>query len=508
VKSLDAAYAFVRACWLPLAIVFSATAQSPGPPGDPSSAALNAIFSQATLNSHAYQNLEELCKTIGGRITGSPQDEQARRWAMEKMQAMGLKNVRAEPWQLPRGWARVYATAELTEPVHQKLTVSSMGWAGSTPGAIEAPVFPVNGNQLEDEQNQSGLWAGKILLIVSKGTPRDSIEIFSQIGPFLKAAQAAHAVAAIGGSRTRDAGGMKLTHVDPIDFSGGSYDLPMLNMAAEHREVLERLLDQGKSVRMRIDVRNRVTPGPVASANVVGEIPGALWPDQVVVAGAHLDSWDLGQGAVDDGFGAAATLAAAEAIARAGHKPRRTIRFVLFTGEEQGIMGSRAYVRQHESELANHVAAVVMDQGAGPFMGLQLNGRDDLRTVMERLVPLLPTSGRVRITDSLYLFSDAFAFTLAGVPGIDMGQDSPDYGSIHHSAADTLDEVKPENLMRNAAAMAMVAFWVADLPERCGAVWPQQETGEMLKKRRVENYLERMRLWPAKIRRDADSNPR
>jgi carboxypeptidase Q len=248
---------------------------------------------------------------------------------------------------------------------------------------------------------------------------------------------------------------------------------------------------------MRVDVRNHVTSGPVLSANVVGEIPGTEHPDEIVVIGAHLDSWDLSESASDDGAGVVTMLGAAAAIIRSGVKrPRRTIRIVLFTGEEEGLLGSRAYVRAHQTEMPNHVAALIQDEGEGPIVRLELSGRADLLAEVQGVVPTTERFGPLAVNDSFYLFTDAFSFTLAGVPGINFGQNSPNAPLLHHSAADTLDKVDPAVLTRNAALVAVVSYWFADRAERLGRTWSPDETARVLTRKGFTPFLKGIGLWP------------
>src|SRR5256714_15182128 len=189
--------------------------------------------------------------------------------------------------------------------------------------------------------------------------------IFVDFGDFLRAASKAGAVAVIGGQGGSRASGMNLTHTGILGFDA-DFAVPVVSMTAEDQGQLERFLDTGITPRVRFNVQNAFSNGPVDSANVIGEIRGRENPEQVLVVGAHLDSWDLSQGATDNGTGSASVLGAAEAIVRSGMKPRRTIRFVLFTGEEQGLEGSFAYMKQHQLEVANPFGNLVLDDGRGP----------------------------------------------------------------------------------------------------------------------------------------------
>ena len=198
-------------------------------------------------------------------------------------------------------------------------------------------------------------------------------------------------------------------------------------MTAEDQGQLERYLDRGITPRVRFNIQNTFTNGPVETANVVGEIRGTEHPEQVFVVGGHLDSWDLAEGATDNGSGTATTLGAADAIVRSGEKPRRTIRFVLFTGEEQGLDGSSAYVKQHQSEMANHLGDLILDAGQGPVKGFQLGGRDDLVAQFQPFANSLANMGTMAVDDKIESGTDTLPFSIAGLPGINMDQDMTEY---------------------------------------------------------------------------------
>jgi carboxypeptidase Q len=474
-----------------------ATLLPPSPAEDGTLPALTAIAGKGMMECHAYDDLEELSDQIGGRVTGSAQAVKAIEWGLAKMQAIGLENVHAEKWTLTKGWARISADAELLSPIRHKMMVDSLGWVGSTPaGGVEAEVVPVNRYQLDEEAKENAShWAGKVLLMVEKGEPPQERRAgFAKFGNFLKAAYAARAVAVIGGQGGSKAAGMHLTHTGTLGFDS-YYDIPVLSMAVEDQEQLERFLDQHKTVRVKIDVQNQVT-GPVESANVVGEIRGSEYPEQVVVVGGHLDSWDLAQGSTDDGTGVATTLGAAEAIVSAHAKPRRTLRFVLFTGEEQGLLGSMAYTRMHKEELANHLAAVILDNGQGPVVSLNLGGRKDLIPAVKKFADSVKAFGELKVDDNTSFGTDSGPFILAGLPGINMGQNSPEYMYTHHSVVDTFDKVKPDLLTRDATIMALTAFWIADRPDRLASPWPAEQTAKMLVEKKQDEFLKAFGLWP------------
>jgi carboxypeptidase Q len=459
---------------------------------------LTAIAGAGQMQPRAFEFLTELSDDIGARVTGSPAAAQAVDWGVAKMKEIGLENVHTEPWKLSRGWTRISADAELIAPIHRRLMVDALGWVGSTaPGGVEADVVAVNAYQLPDElKNNSGSWRGKILLMIQKGdAPKDRMEAFAKFGDFLKAAHSSGAVAVIGGQGGRKATGMHLTHTGALGFDA-YYDIPVVSMAAEDQEQLERYLDRGKTPRLKINVQNRVTDGPVDSANVVGEIRGTQNPEQIVVVGGHLDSWDLASGSTDNGVGSTVTLGAAAAILKSGYKPKRTIRFVLFTGEEEGLLGSLAYVKAHQADMGNYLGALILDSGQGPVVGFQMGGHEELIPTFKNFASTLQAFGKLDVDNEVEFGTDTGPFTLAGLPGINLNQDSPDYKYTHHSPVDTLDKVQPEILDRNATIMALAAFWVADRPERLASPWPPEKTAKMLVDQHQDGILKAFGLWP------------
>ena len=468
-----------------------------GPDEDGTKPALVKIAGEGQMNSHAFQFLTELSDTVGARVTGTPGAQKGIDWSLAKMRSIGLEDVHAEKWQLWRGWTRGTAQAELLAPLRRPLHVDAMGWTGSTPaGGAEGDVVTANLFDIADETKNASRLNGKIVLVVAKGRPTEDFgSLFARFGDFLKAAGKAGAIAVIGGQAGSKASGMNLTHTGILGVDA-DFAIPVVSMTAEDQSQLERYVASGITPRMRFNVQNAFTNGPVESANVVGEIRGRENPEQVLVVGAHLDSWDLSEGTTDNGTGSASVLAAAEAIVRSGMKPRRTIRFVLFTGEEQGLDGSIAYIKQHQSELANHLGDVVLDNGQGPVKEFQLGGRDDLVTSFEPFAKSLANIRDIKVTDKVENGTDTLPFSIAGLPGINLDQDSPDYKYTHHSAADSLEAVQPDVLAQNATLMALTAYWIADRPERFASPWPAARTAKMLVEQHQDGFLKAFKLWP------------
>jgi carboxypeptidase Q len=473
------------------------SARPAGPAEDGTRASLARIAGEGFMNSQAFEFLTDLSDNIGARVTGSPESQKSIDWGLAKMNSIGLANVRAEKYSMWKGWTRGTANAEMLTPIRRKLDVDAMGWTGSTsPNGADAELVTANLFDLDDELKNVHRFKGKIVMMKPEGAPKKSFWlIFAQYGDFLNALQKAGAVAVIGGQGGFKAEGMHLTHTGILGFAQ-DYSIPVVDMAMEDQGQLERFLNSGKTVRLHINVQNSMTTGPVEAANVVGDIPGREHPEQIIVVGAHLDSWDLSEGTTDNGTGTSSVLAAADAIIKSGQRPRRTIRFVLFTGEEQGLLGSLAYTKQHAAEMNNHLGAIVLDAGQGPIKEFQMGGRNDLIAAMEAFVDSLENVREIKVTDKCEFGSDTGPFILAGLPGINLQQDSPDYKYTHHSAADAIEAVKPDVLAQNSTIMAMTAFWLADRPDRFSSPWAPDHTAKMLRDKGEYDFLKAFGLWP------------
>jgi carboxypeptidase Q len=468
-----------------------------GPAEDGTLPALVKIAGEGEMNSRAFQFLTELSDDVGARVTGSPAERKAEEWGAAKMKSIGLENVHTEKYQIWKGWTRGTADAELLTPVRHKLHVDAMGWTGSTvAGGAEGDVVAVNLYDLDNEIRNVSRLRGKVVLVTTKGKAnKEFILLFAQFGDFLRAAGPAGAIAVIGGQGGGKSAGMNLTHTGILGFNA-DFGVPVVSMTAEDQGQLERFLERGITPRARFNVQNTFTNGPVESANVLGEIRGRESAEQILVVGGHLDSWDLAEGTTDNGSGTATVLGAADAIVRSGEKPRRTIRFVLFTGEEQGLDGSFAYIKQHQSEMANHLGDLVLDSGQGAVKGFQLGGRDDLIPAFQPFASALANIKKLEVDDKIESGTDTLPFSIAGLPGINMNQDTADYRYTHHSAADALEAQKPDVLTQNSTLMALAAFWIADRPERFATPWSPERTAKMLRAQHEYDELKAFNIWP------------
>ncbi len=270
--------------------------------------------------------------------------------------------------------------------------------------------------------------------------------------------------------------------------------LPSAVVAREDAQRLLRLLEAGKRVRMRLALPNKIG-GPFQARNVVAEIRGAEKPAEVVILGAHLDSWDLGTGCLDNGCNAALVIEAARAIEAAHLRPKRTIRFILFDGEEEGLLGSRAYVEQHRAELDNIVAVVIHDMGSGRISGYSLGGRGEIQPALEEIMGPVNYLGATNHTNDAFFGTDHFDFLLQGIPTLVANQDTTVYVPNYHAQSDDFDKVDLKELKDQATIAAVTAYNIADRPDRLGKRLTRVEIARLLRETRLDEQLKFLGLW-------------
>jgi hypothetical protein len=328
------------------------------------------------------ENLRVLSDEIGGRITGSAGYEASLVWAQAAFRAAGVSDVRLESYDLPARWEAESASGWVVSPSRFPVHLVAFALTPSTKGVLQARVVDAGAGTRADFQKLGEKARGAIALVSSN--PMNTFEdLFGEYlaAPEMVKAAADSGAAAILFTSTRPRG-LLYRHV--VTWDGTMAPLPMAQIAREEGLRLARLLASGKPIAMQLEIRNRIG-GPWKAQNVVAEIKGAQAPGEIVLLGAHLDSWDLGTGALDNGVNCALVVEAARAIAR-GPRPRRTIRFVLFTGEETGLLGSRGYVAAHRAEMDAHVAAVIHDIGDGKVLGYYDNGRPELAPAVRAIL--------------------------------------------------------------------------------------------------------------------------
>jgi carboxypeptidase Q len=409
-------------------------------------------------------DLHELCDGIGGRPTGSPACERAIAWAAAKFRSAGADSVTTEAFTVPQAWTPRTTEAECVAPERFPLRLAAAPYSRSTKGAIEAPLVDAGEGAPEAFERLGAKARGAVALISSKEmkTLDDLFAEYMKSGPMIAAARKA-GVAALLLQSTRPHG---LLYRHPLVNANEALAPPAAIVAREQAGRLARLAARGP-VRVRLLLDNQIG-GPYESRNVVAEIEGRERPDEIVVLGAHLDSWDLGTGAEDNGANSVMVIEAARAIHALGQRPRRTIRFVLFTGEEQGMFGSAGYVQRHKIEMDRHNGVVIFDIGSGRTTGFFLNGREDLRQPLNRALAGIAGLEASENPPDAIDGTDNFDFLLSGVPNLVANQDAAPYLPQYHAESDTVDRVNTRELRANSAIANCLVWWLAEDPERFG----------------------------------------
>jgi carboxypeptidase Q len=436
------------------------------------------------------KNLAYLADRIGPRLTGSAKLEQASHWTEQQFKAAGLLNAHLEPWTIEKTWSRGTATGRIVSPAEQQLTLAAYGWSPSTKGTVRAQVIGIKAEKLEDLDQYKGKLKGAIVLVGPPGelvapenpllTPFDRMSIpIALPKPLAEAGNLDEYIQLLRGTtRLLDNEGAAAILMGPdkwyglLNLSTTNRDYkegkaPSASLTRENHALLWRLLEGG-AVEAEINIQNSFSEKSAEVYNTVAEIRGSEKPDEVVIIGAHLDSWDLGTGATDNGTGSMAVLEAARALQKLAAKPKRTIRFVLFAGEEQGLNGSHAYVKAHKNELGKLSGVLVHDSGTGKVLTVGLMANYAARETIDRaLYPLAKAKDIGLAEPSLRTEggSDHVPFDEAGVPAFWCVQDNADYDKTHHSQADTLDRVRWDDLTEGAQVLAVFAYNVAQLPE-------------------------------------------
>jgi carboxypeptidase Q len=427
--------------------------QAPGP-------ILEKIRELDRTDSQVMKHLDELVNGIGPRLTSSERLDQACDWAVKKFESFGLKNVRKVQWgTFPVGFDRGVRRGRVTAPVAMDLVFTTPSWTPGTQGTVKASIKQAPEN-LADLDKNPGEWKGAFLLGVARargGEERVAREAqFQKLGISGVITKAQSELVLTGGSHQISA--TALPKIVSISLQGTQY--------AE----LERFLADGQSIEAEFEIDNRFRPGPIPLYNVIAEITGTEKPDELVIVGGHIDSWDGATGTTDNGTGTATTIEAARLLALAGAKPRRTIRFMLWSGEEQGLLGSRAYIEQHAAENEKISAVLVHDGGTNYVSGIAATAAmvPDFESV---LAPLLTWNKnlpfKIRAVKSLPqgIGSDHDSYLAAGVPGFFWDQGGKaNYTRTHHTQYDTYDAAIEEYQRHTSQIVAVGALAIANLP--------------------------------------------
>jgi hypothetical protein len=437
----------------------ASAAARPAPPADPRRAAVDAILDRALAAPTAYARLAQLTDGVGHRLSGSPALDKAVAWAVATFTADRHEAVRAEKVMVPR-WERGAESGEITAPIRAPLHLLALGGSAGTPPAgltaevISLPDFAALGPHVK----------GKIVLFDHAmppfgpgGTGYGETVVYRAHGP----ARAAKLGAVATLVRSVTARSLRTPHTGSTSFEDGQPPIPAAAVSVEDAALITRLCAQGP-VTVRLTLGARTLPD-VPSANVIAELRGREAPDEIVLIGAHLDSWDVGQGAHDDGAGVAMVIDALRVLRELDRRPRRTVRAVLYTNEENGLRGAKAYADAHGAEP--HAAAIEADTGAFAPTGFYADANPAALPRLRAMAALLSRVGATEIEPTHHSGADLSTLASSGVTLLGLRMDLSTYFDYHHSHADTLDKVDPALLQQDVAALAAMAFLLADEPE-------------------------------------------
>lgn len=419
------------------------------------------LIDAAMADQDGMEKLTYLCDRIGNRLSGSLGLEKAVAWAAAQMNHDGLVNVSTTRVKVPH-WVRGSESASIVEPVNKRLAMLGLGGSVPTPKkGITAEVVPVSSFEDLERKGRAAI-EGKIVLFNVPYEGYGRTVVYRTAGP----SHAARLGAVASLVRSITPMSLQSPHTGAVEYMEGVAKIPAAAVTIEDALLIQRLVDAGNTVSVHLEMEAHMLPD-AESANVVGEIPGRERPEEVVVIGGHIDSWDVGAGAQDDGSGIITALEAAHLIHQLGLRPRRTIRVVFWTNEENGGAGGVAYRQWIGDAVRNHVAAIEMDGGAEKPAGFglttpgespaALNRAREIGRLLDRIDAgsVQPGGGGADIAPLLH----------DGVPGFAVRTVATHYFEYHHSRADTVDKVKLEDLRGNIAAMAVMAFVLADMPE-------------------------------------------
>lgn len=449
---------------------------------DPSHIA--AVIAEGTQRTRVEQDYRYLSDVIGPRLTGSPAMKRANDWAAQKLREYGADSVALEPWPFGVSWQRGSLSARLIAPHTRRIEGASWAWAPGTNGPVAGDVIFVDARTRSDfDRRFAGTLRGAWVML---GPP------YPRVNPWAATAADSARVDSLRRvlrrqitAEERDFLGRQSDILAAEGVAGeiidGAKDFGLLTMSGSPDQIsaypqvvignqsyaeLHRLLSEGQRPRLEVTMSNSFGRDTLVQWNTIGEIRGTELPDEVVLLGAHLDSWDLGTGATDNAAGSIAVLEAARilgALKASGVRPRRTIRFALFSGEEQGLYGSQYYVLHHAAEIPRHQAMLVLDNGTGRIVALPLQGRDELRDLWTSMLRPLSALGPITVRSGTKGGTDHLPFLRVGVPSFNYDQMSRGYDYTHHSQADVYDHAVPGDIAQAATIMAVNAFQLANL---------------------------------------------
>jgi len=415
------------------------------------------ITAEAQKDSSAYDRLAYLCDTFGPRLSGSENLAKALQWVLKEMKSDGLNNVHGEEAMVPH-WVRGHESLELLEPHHSHLAMLGLGGSVATPpDGITAEVVVVK--DFDELKRRTADVRGKIVLFD---------EVFKNYGQAVRyrsrgAVEAARYGAVASFIRSVTPMSLYTPHTGVMYYNDSIPKVPHAAITAEDAAMMARMQARGQKIVVRLKMEAQTLPD-VPSLNVMGEVTGRENPDEVIIVGGHSDSWDVGEGAHDDGGGCIEAWEAVHLLKKLGLKPRRTVRAVLFVNEENGTRGGLAYLAAHESELGKHILAIESDAGVYKPTGFGFSGGDSARKIVSAVGSLLDPigAGQVRKGGG---GTDIGPIMEKGVPGMSPSNEGTTYFWYHHSPADMLDKIDPRDLNLSVAALAVMIYVVADLPQ-------------------------------------------
>jgi len=480
-----------------LIVACSALAGAQAQTGDPT---LARIRSEGLEHSQAAAVFDMLTVNIGPRLTASPAHKRAAEWARDRLASYGLANARLEPWKFGRGWTLEKLTVEMIEPRYLPLIGYADGWSAPTNGEIvAAPVF-IGGKSPDEVEAMRAQLKGVIAMtqpmmttFVRKDRPQPSDPAYVANSAAYATSVGRPAAAPAPAGETPAQRGLRILRESGVGVilrpsvgehgtvfvtgrDGGPGAVPSIALSGEQYNMIARLLQQQVPVKLRINVQSKFYDDDGGNAyNVLAELPGSdpALRDEVVMIGAHLDSWHTGTGATDNADGTTTVMEAMRILQATGARPRRTIRVALWGGEEQGLLGSKAWVQQHLAGEANAAARQKfsgyfnIDNGSGPIYGWYLQNREEVRPIFDGwLEPLKGLGARKNVIEPVGS-TDHLSFIDAGVPGFNPIQDYVNYDiRTHHTNMDTAERVNPDDLRQSAIVMATFAYQAANLDRK------------------------------------------
>ena len=420
--------------------------------------AASRIIARATRDSAAWNRLAVLTETFGHRFSGSESLERAIDWTLAEMQKDGLDGVRGEPVMVPR-WVRGTESVELISPRRQVLPMLGLGGSIATPAqGITADVMVVT--SYDDLRARAGEAKGKIVLFNVPFTAYGQTVAYRSGGAV--AAARVGAVASLVRSITPYS--MRTPHTGGMAYNDSVPKIPHAAITPEDADMMARMIQRGQRVQVKVTMTARMMPD-AQSRNVIAELRGTTAPDEVVVMGGHIDSWDVGRGAMDDAGGVVVAWEAIRILKELGLRPRRTIRVVGWTNEENGLRGGNGYRDAHRAELDKHVAAIESDGGVFKPLGFGFTGSDSAFALVRQIGSLLAGIGAGEIAKGGG-GADIGPIMALGVPGLGLNVDGTKYFWYHHTDADTVDKLDQREVALCVAVMAVMAYVLADMPER------------------------------------------